>query len=123
LAPEVNLLDVPTVRGLDSGLADAIAYWAAQYGVSEPLMDALAQCESSYGTNPNAYDGSSGFLTAFQFERATWYGSPPGQRGIAYEHATDWDAAEATAYYLSIGESWRWPHCTTKWQPSKGATS
>jgi len=94
-----------------AGLAAAIAYWAAHYGVSAADLTAIAICESTFGTNPDAYNGVSGHWTAFQFEIGTWYGSPPGQRGIDPWDATHWDAAEAAAYKLSIGERWRWPNC------------
>lgn len=69
-------------------------------------MDHLAQCESGYGTNPSAYDGSSGHWGAFQFNSGTWLGTPPGQRG---EPATnDWAAAEGTAWMLAQGRRGEW---------------
>jgi hypothetical protein len=99
------------------GLAEAIQYWSQVYGVSAEVMTTIAQCESTFGTNPDAYDSSgpyafdstSGHAGAYQFAEGTWLGTPPGQRGeSAYN---DWYAAEGAAYYISIGERWRWPNC------------
>ena len=101
-----TVLDVP--GGTD--LAGAIRYWAPVYGISVALMDCLAVAESTYGTNPRAYDGSSGYQGAFQFLLSTWLGAPPGMRGeSAYD---DWAAAEGTAWMISVGRLREWP---TSW--------
>lgn len=94
---------------IDGELAAAIRYWAGEYGVSVALMDWLAQCESSYGTNPNAFNGVSGHATAFQFNVGTWAGTPPGQRGVDPWQATHWQSAEATAWMISVGRLGEWP--------------
>lgn len=71
-------------------------------------MDALATCESGYGTDPRAYDGSSGHATAFQFNPLTWAGTPPGQRGVDPWQATHWEASEAAAWMLAQGRRGEW---------------
>ena len=72
-------------------------------------MTSIAICESGFGTDPYAYDGSSGHAGAFQFEAGTWLGTPPGQRGeSAYN---DWYASEGAAYMIAQGRRSAWPHC------------
>lgn len=71
-------------------------------------MHWLATCESSYGADSNAFNGASGHATAFQFNPGTWLGTPPGQRGVDPWAATHDEAAEATAWMLSIGRRGEW---------------
>ena len=71
-------------------------------------MTHLASCESTFGTNPNAFNGASGHATAFQFNVRTWLDTPPGQRGLDPWLATHDEAAEATAWMLSAGRRGEW---------------
>lgn len=51
--------------------ANAIRYWAGQYGVGSWWLFATAACESSF--NPGAYNPSSGVSGLFQFQPSTFY--------------------------------------------------
>lgn len=100
---------VRTSARTTNGLRQAIDYWCAAYQVSCADMHSIAECESTYGRDPNAYNGSSGFWGAFQFHLSTWLSTPPGQRG---ELATDdWAAAEGAAWMLLVGRRGEWPSC------------
>ncbi len=97
------------VPDLQSDLAQAIQFWAAHYGVSAAEMRQVAWCESTFGQDPNAYNGVSGHAGAYQFEAGTWLGTPPGQRGeSAYN---DWYAAEGASWMIAQGRRAEWPSC------------
>lgn len=99
---------VPELRRV-AALRQAIEHWCAAYQVSCADMHSIAECESTYGRDPNAYNGSSGYWGAFQFHSSTWLSTPPGQRG---ELATDdWAAAEGAAWMISVGRRGEWPSC------------
>lgn len=91
-----------------ANLQDAINYWCAQYGVSCQDMNSIAQCESSFGQNPNAYD-NIGNLGPFQFDEGTWLDTPPGQRGESV--FDNWASAEGAAWMIAQSRRDEWPNC------------
>jgi len=101
----VGVADGATLSGA-GGLAEAIDYWAAYYEVDATLMHAIARCESTYGEDPNAYNGASGHWGPFQYNMTTWLGTPPGQRGDSPNDP--WASAEATAWMISQGRRGEW---------------
>lgn len=107
-ATAVVVLAAPATIYERGDLYNAIEYWCAAYAVSCGEMHYLARCESTYGEDPRAFDGSSGHYTAFQFALGTWAQTPPGVRGVLASEATHWDAAEAAAWMLAQGRRGEW---------------
>jgi soluble lytic murein transglycosylase-like protein len=90
--------------GPTGGVADIIAYWANQYGVSPAWMLSIARCESTL--NPSASNGTHFGL--YQYLPTTWveYSTAAGVGGSSI-----WDAAaqaRTTAWALSTGHASAW---------------
>ncbi len=82
-------------------LERAIDHWCGVYSVSCAVMHTIAGHESTSGTDPRAFDGSSGHLGPFQFNKKTWRDTPPGKRGESPNDA--WAASEAAAWMIASG--------------------
>lgn len=87
-----------------ANVANAIRYWAAQYGLGTWGLFGTAACESSF--NIYAYNSISGVTGLFQFEPSTFYAwggsnlyDPWDQSRIA---AKMFAAGEARQYYCAI---------------------
>lgn len=91
-----------------ANVADAIRYWAAQYGLGSWGLFGTAACESSF--NIYAVNSISGVTGLFQFEPSTFYAwggsdlyDPWDQAHIA---AKMFAAGEARQYYCAILIGW-----------------
>lgn len=78
------------------------------YGVSYSRLSCLAFRESS--NRPDAYNGAGPFMGLFQFHVDGAGRSAMDHTPMAgYSPYDGYAAAEAAAYLISTGESWRWP--------------
>jgi uncharacterized protein YraI len=78
-----------------ANVANAIRYWAGQYGIGAYWLFATAACESSF--NPGAYNPISGVSGLFQFQPTTFF----WQGGVSLWDV--WDQSRIAAKMFAAG--------------------
>jgi Transglycosylase SLT domain len=110
VAPRISPALVPVAPGPTCAVVEcapltAIHWAAVRWGASEPVLVAVAQCES--GLNPRAYNASGGYSGLFQFLPATYW----AYARLAGETRSYWSAsgsADVAAWMFAHGLANQW---------------
>lgn len=94
--PLPTLVETAAPPAPSGSLESYVREAAATYGQSFDDMWRVAGCESTWGQDPTAYDGSSGHYGPFQFKTGTWATTPYA----GYDINND--------YYNSMAAGWMW---------------
>lgn len=95
----------PTASPSGSGGVEQIIVEAAnRYGQSPADALRVAECESTTGRDPRAYDGSSGHLGLYQFLASTWADTPYA----ASDPLDNYANANAAMWMWSVGRRGEW---------------
>ena len=81
-------------------------HWAAErWGASEPVLVAVAQCESAL--NPQAYNAGGGYSGLFQFLPSTYW-AYAGQSGETRSYWSASGSADVAAWMFAHGLAHQW---------------
>jgi hypothetical protein len=103
--PRIRLAPAPTCAVVECAPLAAIHWAAVRWGASEPVLVAVAQCES--GLNPRAYNAGGGFSGLFQFLPATYW----AYAHLVRETRSYWSAsgsADVAAWMFAHGLAHQW---------------